>query len=134
MEVVMRAVRFLVVVVGSVIFGLSAMSGLAMAVEKKEVPQGTAVVAEKGSPSAQSATEGKVAEIKADKAMPKNVDINSADKEQLVALPGIGPKTAEAIMTYRKENGNFKSVEELTKVKGVGDKTLEKIRPYLQVL
>lgn len=130
----MRAVRVLVVVVSSVIFGLSAMSGLAMAVEKKEIPQGTAVVAEKGNPSAKSATEGKAAEIKADKAMPKNVDINSADKEQLVALPGIGPKAAEAIMTYRKENGNFKSVEELTKVKGIGDKTLEKIRPYLQVL
>lgn len=130
----MRAVRVLVVVVSSVIFGLSAMSGMAMAVEKKELPQGTAAVAEKGSPSAKSATEAKAAEIKADKAMPKNVDINSADKEQLVALPGIGPKTAEAIVTYRKENGNFKSVEELTKVKGIGDKTLEKIRPYLQVI
>lgn len=130
----MRAVRVLVVVVGSVIFGLSALSGMAMAVEKKEVAQGTAVVAEKASPSTKSATEGKAAEIKADKAMPKNVNINSADKEQLVALPGIGPKTAEAIVTYRKENDNFKSVEELTKVKGVGDKTLEKIRPYLQVI
>lgn len=130
----MRAVRVLVVVVGSVIFGLSALSGMAMAVEKKEAPQGAAVVAEKGSPSAQSATEGKTAQIKADKAMPKNVNINSADKDQLVALPGIGPKTAEAIVAYRKENGNFKSVEELTKVKGVGDKTLEKLRPYLQVI
>jgi competence protein ComEA len=134
MEVVMRVVRVLVVVMGSVIFGLSALSGMAMAAEKKEVPQGAAVVAEKVSPSAQSATEGKAAEIKADKAMPKNVNINSADKDQLVALPGIGPKTAEAIVAYRKENGNFKSVEELTKVKGVGDKTLEKLRPYLQVI
>lgn len=130
----MKAVRVLVVVVGSVIFGLSAMSGMAMAVEKKEVTQETAVVAEKASPSAKSATEGKASEIKADKAMPKIVNINSADKDQLVALPGIGPKTAEAIVAYRKDNGNFKSVEELTKVKGVGDKTLEKIRPYLQVI
>jgi competence protein ComEA len=130
----MRAVRVLVVVIGSVIFGLWTMSGMAMAVEKKEVPQGTAVVAEKASPPAKAATEGKAAEIKADKAMPRNVNINSADKDQLVALPGVGPKTAEAIVAYRKENGNFKSIEELTKVKGVGDKTLEKIRPYLQVI
>jgi competence protein ComEA len=134
MEVIMRAVGVLVVVVGSVLFGLSAISGMAMAVEKKEVPQGSAVVAEKASPTAKAAAEGKATEVKAEKVMPRNVNINSADKDQLVALPGIGPKAAEAIMAYRKENGNFKSVEELTKVKGIGDKTLEKIRPYLQVI
>jgi competence protein ComEA len=38
---------------------------------------------------------------------------------------------AEAILAYRKDNGNFKSVDELTKVKGIGDKTLEKLKPFL---
>lgn len=60
------------------------------------------------------------------------IDINKADAETLTQLPGIGPKTAEAILAYRKDIGQFKSLEELTEVKGIGPKKLEKIRPFLQ--
>lgn len=60
------------------------------------------------------------------------VNINTADEAILSTLPGIGEKTAAAITSYRKENGNFKSIDDLARVKGIGDKKLAKIRPYLQ--
>lgn len=66
------------------------------------------------------------------KEIPHDVNINNADKELLIQLPGIGPKTAEAIISYRNSNGKFKSVNQLTEVKGIGDKTLAKLKPYLQ--
>lgn len=69
---------------------------------------------------------------KAKKELPTNVDINTADRDLLIDLPGIGPKTADAILAYRQENGTFKSLDELTRVKGIGDKTLVKLKPYLQ--
>ena len=49
------------------------------------------------------------------------VNINTAGADELKALPGIGPAKAEAIVEYRKQHGNFKSVEELKYVKGIGD-------------
>ena len=49
------------------------------------------------------------------------VNINTAGADELKALPGIGPAKAEAIVEYRKQHGNFKSVEELKNVKGIGD-------------
>lgn len=130
----MKVVRVVMVIVMGILFGLSALSGVAMAVEKKEAASGMAVVAEKSTAPAKAVAGEKNPEIKASKGLPKDLNINTADKDQLVALPGIGPKAAEAILAYRKDNGNFKSVDDLTKVKGIGDKTLEKIRPYLMVL
>ena len=56
------------------------------------------------------------------------VNINTADAKELATLPGIGQVKAEAIVTYRKEKGNFKSVNDLTAVKGIGDKVVEKIK------
>ncbi len=61
------------------------------------------------------------------------VNINTATKEELSTLPGIGPAKAEAIIKYRKGEGSFKSVEELTNVKGIGDKMLKKIKNEVTV-
>jgi competence protein ComEA len=68
----------------------------------------------------------------AKKEIPRDVNINTADKELLIQIPGIGPVTADSIIKYRNDNGQFKSLDELTSVKGIGDKTLAKIKPYLQ--
>lgn len=56
------------------------------------------------------------------------LNINSADAEQLTALPGIGTARADAIIRYRLKNGPFKTVEGLSDVPGIGSKIMEKIR------
>jgi len=56
------------------------------------------------------------------------VNINSATKEQLESLDGIGPVKAQAIVDYRKKNGSFKRLEDIKNVDGVGDATYVKIR------
>lgn len=61
------------------------------------------------------------------------VNINTATAEQLESLNGIGPAKAEAIVEYRKKNGNFKTVDDLNNVPGIGDKTMAKLRPELTV-
>lgn len=61
------------------------------------------------------------------------VRINSATSEELQKLQGIGPAKAEAIITYREENGPFKTVEDLLEVSGIGEKTLENIKDDIVV-
>lgn len=61
------------------------------------------------------------------------VNINTATQEQLEALNGIGPSKAQAIIEYRKKNGNFKTVDDLNNVPGFGDKTLAKLKPEITV-
>jgi competence protein ComEA len=57
----------------------------------------------------------------------KLVHINIATKEELETLPGIGEKTAQAIIAYRDKNGRFDSAEDLLNITNIGEKTLEKI-------
>lgn len=64
-------------------------------------------------------------------AKPSLINLNSATKTELEALPGIGPTKAQAILDYRTSNGPFIRVDDLIKVKGIGPKTLEKIKPQL---
>jgi competence protein ComEA len=58
------------------------------------------------------------------------VDINNADKKELMTLKGVGEKKAEAILTYRKSNC-FKNINALTDVKGLGPKFVEKNKQNL---
>jgi len=61
---------------------------------------------------------------------PDRLDVNTASRYELTLLPGIGPKTAEAIVLDRQERGPYESLEELQRVKGIGPKTIEGIRPH----
>ena len=63
---------------------------------------------------------------------PARVDLNSATEEELVALPGIGPAKARAILEYREEHP-FGSVEELRNVRGIGEHTFESLKDKVTV-
>jgi competence protein ComEA len=56
------------------------------------------------------------------------VHLNSATLDQLDALPGIGPVTAQKILDYRQQHGAFGSVDELDAIAGIGPARLEQIR------
>ena len=58
------------------------------------------------------------------------VDINTASKDELMELKGVGAKKADAILKMRQESC-FKSVEELTKIKGIGKKFIKKHKSEL---
>ena len=78
-------------------------------------------------------TEQKKSSDSAEKKVTFPVNINTASKKELDALPGIGETLAQRIIDYRSANGPFSTVDELTKVKGIGAKTLEKLKPYATV-
>ena len=61
------------------------------------------------------------------------LNLNTATRDDLVALPGIGPAKAQAILDYRAQHGSFKRVEELRDVKGIGAKRFEALRPEISV-
>jgi len=62
------------------------------------------------------------------------ININTASFEELQTLYGIGPVKAQAIIDYRNEKGFFHSVEELMNVPGIGPKTMEEIRDEITVV
>jgi competence protein ComEA len=61
------------------------------------------------------------------------VHLNTATLEQLDALPGIGPVTAQRILDYREEKGAFQSVDELDAVSGIGPARLEQLRELVDL-
>ena len=61
------------------------------------------------------------------------MNLNTASAALLQRLPGIGPRLAERIVTYRTAHGPFRSVDDLQRVKGIGAKTLDRLRPLLFV-
>lgn len=58
------------------------------------------------------------------------IDINSATREELMMLPGVGAKTAERIIEKRTELGGFESIDDLLEVKYIGGAKLEGIRAF----
>ncbi len=61
------------------------------------------------------------------------ININTATATELDALPGIGPTTAQSIVEYRLEHGNFQVIQEIQNVPGVGPATYSLIENYIQV-
>ncbi len=62
-----------------------------------------------------------------------SLNLNTATANELMLLPGIGPKKAAKIVDFRERRGKFKRVVDLRRVKGFGAKTVKKLRPYLTV-
>lgn len=59
------------------------------------------------------------------------VSLNAATAEELDSLPGIGPSTAQKIITYRETKGPFTSIDQLSDVPGIGPAKLEELRPLV---
>jgi competence ComEA-like helix-hairpin-helix protein len=56
------------------------------------------------------------------------IDINTAGKQDLIKLPGIGPVLADRILEFRSSNGPFRAADDLDKVKGIGPAKMDKMR------
>ncbi len=61
------------------------------------------------------------------------ININTADKETLMAIKGVGDKRADAIIEYRELNGPFEAVDDLAAVSGVGQAIVDKNRDSLTI-
>ncbi len=83
---------------------------------KEEISQGTAVNNE----SSLNVSSGKV-------------NINTADKNLLMTLPGIGESRAGDIIRYRDEHGLFSSIDDIKNISGIKDKMFEKIKDYIEI-
>ncbi|MEH6946712.1 helix-hairpin-helix domain-containing protein [Bacillus sp. JJ634] len=61
------------------------------------------------------------------------VNLNTATKEELETLSGIGPAKSTAIIEYREKTGKFEQIEDLKNISGIGDKTFEKLQDSITV-
>ncbi len=61
------------------------------------------------------------------------LNINTAGKEELLTLPGIGESKADTILAYRNEHGDFEKIEDLMNIPGIKKGVFEKIKPYIKV-
>jgi competence protein ComEA len=61
------------------------------------------------------------------------VNLNTATADDLDAIPGVGPVTAESIVAWREHNGTFHNTDELLEVDGIGPGKLAKIKPHVTV-
>ncbi|MDR0991781.1 MAG: ComEA family DNA-binding protein [Ruminococcus sp.] len=119
-----RSVPETLPVVGTVIYGSDFDGG----VTAKEHTKLTEIRSEAGTLPQQA---GAVS-AKADKP-PAVININTADKDKLMTLPGIGEMTAEAIIKYREARGAFETEDELLEVSGIGEAKFNKLKELVTV-
>lgn len=74
-----------------------------------------------------------VAAPSAEPASRPRIELNTATAAELITLPGVGPKRAEAILALRQRLGRFRNVDELRRVRGIGRATLKKLREQVSV-
>lgn len=68
-----------------------------------------------------------------DNSTSNKVNINKASKEELMKLKGLGESKADAIITYRTNNGDFKTIEDIKNVSGIGDALFDTIKDFITV-
>ena len=61
------------------------------------------------------------------------VNINTANKEKLATLPGIGEGTADKIIEYRSTNGKFKTIEDIKKIPGIGENKFKSLKDKITI-
>lgn len=61
------------------------------------------------------------------------INLNTATKEELMTLPGVGEAKADSIIQYRNENGGFKSIEEIMQISGIKEGLFEKIKDLIKI-
>ena len=97
-------------------------------------PDGTAAVLVEHQPAVEAAAEETPDDSTGtDTVQTEKVDINTADLETLMTLPGIGETLAQRIIDYRETEGPFVVLEDLMEVSGIGEKRLEAIRDFISL-
>ena len=61
------------------------------------------------------------------------INLNTAGKEDLEKLPGVGPKTAQLIIDYREKNGTYKRAEDLLLIKGIGPAKYDAVKNLVTI-
>lgn len=88
-------------------------------------------------PTEKEAETQEYADIKGMESVKENpeekVNLNTADREKLITLPGIGESKADRILSYRKEHGKFQSIEELKDIDGIKDGVFNKVKDLIVV-
>ena len=77
--------------------------------------------------------EAQVCRASAEEASDGRININTASREELMSLPGIGEARAEAIIAYREEHGAFQSIEDIMQVSGIKEGAFEKLKAKIKV-
>lgn len=76
---------------------------------------------------------GTSAGTESDRVKAKVVDLNRANLEDLITLPGVGTVLAQRILAFRANSGEFSTIDDLRQVNGIGEKRLNQLRPWLTV-
>lgn len=119
----------LAVVAALIVFTAGYFAGRATA-----TPDGTAAIIVEHPPVVEETTDtGTADSSKQSDAAEEKINVNTADLETLMTLPGIGETLAQRIIDYRETYGPFTAPEDLTEVSGIGEKRLDAIRDFISV-
>ena len=61
------------------------------------------------------------------------INLNTASKDQLMTIPGVGESKADSIIAYRQEQGMFQSTEDVMNISGIKEGMYAKIKDYISV-